>query len=100
MRVLLSSNMYPNRVNPSLGIFVAEQLEALEKHHGVEVIRLVSGHSTGTIRGKYRKYAELYGRGVFVLGEPFDLIHMHYPSLPQWPAVLTPWLLRRRPLVV
>lgn len=89
IRVLVLSNMYPNR-NSHFGIFVKDQVESLEKD-GVDIVRIVK-----TRRSTFA-YAPFILKSIsYLLFGVYDLVHAHYG----FHSALFAALVRRKPLVV
>ena len=89
IRVLVLSNMYPNR-DSHFGIFVKDQVESLEKA-GVDIIRIVK-----TRRSRFA-YAPFILKSIsYLLFGSYDLVHAHYG----FHSALFAAIVKRRPLVV
>ena len=89
VRALVVTNMWPSAAAPQRGVFVRDQVEALERRPGVElqVFAFPSGprallRAIATIRRRTR-------------GAPFDVVHAHF-GLAALPALAA----RRGPVVV
>jgi glycosyltransferase involved in cell wall biosynthesis len=92
MRILLLSNMYPSPQHPSSGIFVRNQVERLERVHGVCASLVVSpGRALGWL-AKLVKYSRLHALAWRHVVGRHHLIHLHYASpahfCSAWPALL------------
>lgn len=100
MRVLLLSNMYPSRAHPSSGIFVRNQVQALEEGHGVRTALVVSPGRATNWPAKFRKYIRLHLLAWVGSFRRHDIVHLHYASpahlCAAWPVLLT----TRKPVVV
>ena len=73
MKVLVVCNAYPKETMPSMGIFVAEQVESLRKE-GIEVdVLFIDGweNKMNYLWGFFRLWKRL-------LTHRYDLIHAHY----------------------
>ena len=99
IRLLLISNMYPSRNQPSYGIFVQNFVEAMAGR-GMEIIRAV-------IRGRGRNVVEKiwkYSRFVFeiymgLFEGNYDVIYVHYATHSLLPLVPARSFIRK-PLVI
>ena len=100
MRVLLLSNMYPSRAHPSSGIFVRNQVRALEERHGVQTTLVVSRGRAKGWPAKFLKYIRLHLLAWARSFRRHDVVHLHYASpahlFAAWPALLP----TRTPVVV
>jgi len=81
MRALVVTNMYPTPEHPSLGRFVADQVDALRRIEGLDVV--VHSFHGGGIAAYARAARELRQRW---RGERFDVVHAHF-GLTAWPAL-------------
>lgn len=97
LRVLVITNMYPNREEPSFGLFVQGQVEAL-RAAGVQVDVLAMPRRGRGWRGRLA-YAGWALRGLGRLLRRYDAVHAHY-AVPS--GVIGLWFRRLagRPLVV
>ncbi|HKP91256.1 MAG TPA: glycosyltransferase, partial [Thermoleophilaceae bacterium] len=91
MRVLVVTSMYPTPSRPSLGGFVRDQVEALEKIDGLD-LELFAFEPGGASRFA-RAAVELRRRH---RRDSFDLVHAHY-GLSGWVALA---LGHRAPILV
>jgi glycosyltransferase involved in cell wall biosynthesis len=100
MRVLLLSNMYPSPAHPGSGIFVRNQVEALERNNGVSVSLVVSRGRAASRPAKFLKYLRLHLGAWRQLFGRHDVAHLHYASpahlFAAWPVLAKTGL----PLVV
>ncbi len=96
--MLLISNMYPSKENPTFGIFVYNQVEAL-RDLGVD-FELVVNKERRTGLYNLKKYASLAWR-VFIksLSLDFDLVHAHFLFPPAFLAIF-PAAVKKKPLIV
>ena len=77
MRILLVSNMYPARLRPEFGLFVAGIASELRRRgHDVE-LAVVRDHRTGPLRTPV-KYAFLAVRALSLARERPDVVYAHY----------------------
>jgi len=89
VRVLVLSNMYPDS-NSHFGVFVKDQVEALEKS-GVDIVRIVR------TRPSTFAYVPFILKSIsYLLFGVYDLVHAHYG----FHSALFAAIVRRRPLVV
>jgi glycosyltransferase involved in cell wall biosynthesis len=80
LRALVVSNMYPSPERPALGVFVRDQVEALERIPGLEVERF--SFAPGGLA--YVRAARALRRAV--RGRRFDVVHAHF-GLTAWTAL-------------
>ena len=80
LRALVVSNMYPSAERPALGVFVRDQVEALERIPGLEVERF--SFAPGGLA--YARAALALRRAV--RGRRFDVVHAHF-GLTAWTAL-------------
>jgi glycosyltransferase involved in cell wall biosynthesis len=84
MRALVVTNMYPSPERPALGRFVADQVEALRRIHGIDVEVFAFPPGLGSYPRAARELRRRFGSG-----HGFDVVHAHF-GLTAWPArVLT-----------
>lgn len=94
VNILVISNMYPSRENPSLGVFV-ERISRQMERSGLSV----SVVSKGTGYSKLIEYVKFYFRSFFmVLFSSYDVVYVHFPSH-SFPAVGLALILRRAMLI-
>ncbi|MCW3063874.1 MAG: glycosyl transferase group 1 [Solirubrobacterales bacterium] len=80
LRALVVSNMYPSPERPALGVFVRDQVEALERLADLEVERFT--FAPGGLA--YLRAARALRRAV--RGREFDVVHAHF-GLTAWTAL-------------
>ncbi len=97
MKVLMISPMYPSQRNPVVGIFVKRQVEALQQL-GIEVILVTNSYSTPRLN-LFHRYSELLRLTLVNAVQEFDLVHVHFPTLPGVYGGLIAKV-RHKPLVV
>lgn len=97
MRVLIISPLYPTENAPYLGIFVKRQVDALQSN-GIEVVLNVSSSSEPR-RRLFRKFSQLAIQAIGSFRIPFDVIHVHYPTIAGVIGSLV-GIVRRKPMVV
>lgn len=79
MRVLLISNMYPNKKNPQFGIFIKNCEEVL-LNNGIDVDRIVCTKKKSKL-SKILQYLIFYIKTFFILlVRNYDCIYVHYLS--------------------
>ena len=74
MKILYVTNMYPNANDPTYGIFVKEQIEAVSNCESIK-------YEIYTIDGKrgFVEYVKSVGKiRALIKKERFDLVHIHY----------------------
>ena len=80
MRVLIVTNMWPTPQRPAFGVFVRDQVEALQALGApdldLEVVVLAPGSYVGGAAALARRRR----------GQRFDIVHAHF-GLTQWPAL-------------
>ena len=81
MRVLLISGLYPAPGNPVFGAFVERQISAL-KALGVEIILVKNAAYYPAKQALLKKYGELAWRTLLNSRQGFDLVHVHFPTVP------------------
>lgn len=89
-RVLVISNMYPSRKNPTYGIFVRNQVEAL-KEKGMSIDIAVNRDNRGGKFHLLKKYLIWMLKILIKLltnGRSYDVIHAHYIFPSGLPALL------------
>ncbi|SFK18270.1 Glycosyltransferase involved in cell wall bisynthesis [Halobacillus dabanensis] len=88
-RVLVISNMYPSRKNPTYGIFVKNQVEAL-KEKGLDIEIAVNKDNRGGKVNVLKKYGIWLLKTLIKLrkGRSFDVVHAHYIFPSGLPALL------------
>ena len=87
MEILMISNMYPNRENPSYGIFVKKSVEMLESE-GINVNKIVMYKTQGKIK-KLVNYIYFYLKIIYgLIFSNFDLVYVHYASHSAIPIIL------------
>ena len=74
MKILYVTNMYPNEDDPNYGIFVKEQIEAIERIRKIEKVVYVIDGKKGF--GEYIK--SVYRIRRVIRKGDFDLVHVHY----------------------
>lgn len=99
MRLLLISNMYPSAQNPAYGVFVRNQVEEIQGKHSIDTTLIVSRDSPRTFIGKVRKYSKLFARSLGSWFFPFDILHLHFGSLPNLIAA-SPAIFKGKPWIV
>lgn len=86
MKILVISNMYPNKTFPFYGTFVksfCEQLKMLGIEHDLSV-----KYKTRTIIGKILSYFIFYVKTVmYILLKEYDIIYIHYASHSSGPVL-------------
>jgi teichuronic acid biosynthesis glycosyltransferase TuaC len=82
MRVLIVTNMWPTEERPALGMFVRDQVEALQAIDGLEV-EVFAFAPGGGARPYLEAARELRRR---YRGQSFDVVHAHY-GLSAWCAL-------------
>jgi glycosyltransferase involved in cell wall biosynthesis len=80
MRALVVTNMYPTPARPALGSFVRDQVEALRRIDGIEVI--VFAFDPGGTAAYLKAARDLRTTH---RGNRFDVVHAHF-GLTAWPA--------------
>ncbi|MGR9048623.1 glycosyltransferase [Halobacillus faecis] len=88
-RVLVISNMYPSRKNPTYGIFVRNQVEALKKK-GLNIDTAVNRDNRGGKVNLLKKYGLWFLKTISKLpaGRNYDVVHAHYIFPSGLPALL------------
>ncbi len=90
MKVLIISNMYPNSKGSYRGIFVKNQLDALEKAK-IDIIKVVKTQDT------IFAYIPFILRSIFYLFfESYDLVHAHYG----FHSALFAAIIKKRPFII
>ena len=87
MRVLLISNMYPNKENPQFGVFV-KNCEGVLLDNGIDVDRIVCTKKKSKL-SKMLQYMIFYARVLFrVLTSNYNCIYVHYLSYSSLPIII------------
>lgn len=90
MRVLQITSMYPSPAHPYAGVFVRNQVEALEALGVESTVRVVNGPESSW------NYARaMRGLGGWIREKPYDLLHVH-----QGPTGVVTLAQRRLPFVL
>lgn len=92
--------MYPSAENPSLGVFIHNQVLEMAKTHALEPRLVVSSARPESRLGKTVKYLMLHLKAWRVAFAKFDLAHLHYPSAIHLLAAMPALLIRSKPLVI
>lgn len=74
MKILYITNMYPNSTNPYYGIFVKEQIDAIQEVQNVK-------HDVYVIKGRESKFnyiKSIFGIHKIISRGKYDLIHVHF----------------------
>lgn len=100
MRVLLLSQMYPSNRNPSLGVYIRNQVEEMRTTHGLEPRLVVSYVRPTNPLGRIFKYFALHLKAWGVAFTKFDVAHLHYPSPIHLLAASPALLIRSKRLVI
>ena len=104
MKVLTLSNMAPSEASPTHGLFVANQVAAIDAQGQIEQLDFVAIRSTkkGPV-ALLRKYcgmlAQVLGKAVFGRHR-YDVIHVHYFYPTIWFALIYKWLRNRSVKIV
>ncbi|TRZ36825.1 glycosyltransferase family 4 protein [Niallia circulans] len=87
MDILMISNMYPNKENPSYGIFVEKSVEMLESE-GINIQKIVMYKTTGKIK-KILSYILFYFKIIYgLIFGTYDILYVHYASHSAIPIIL------------
>ncbi len=79
MKILIISNMYPSKENPSYGIFVKNFVNELKKYFKIDLI-VIKKREKNKFK-KLLKYLIFYLKIIFkLLFNNYDLVYIHYPS--------------------
>ncbi|SEH44139.1 Glycosyltransferase involved in cell wall bisynthesis [Halobacillus karajensis] len=99
-RVLVISNMYPSRKNPTYGIFVRNQVEALRKK-GLKIDIAVNRDNRGGKLNLLKKYGRWFLKTISKLpsGRKYDVVHAHYIFPSGLPALLFKKLFKTKLIV-
>ncbi|MGP4077102.1 glycosyltransferase [Halobacillus sp. K22] len=100
-RVLVISNMYPSKVNPTYGIFVKNQVEAL-REQGLKMDTAVNKDNRSGKRNLIIKYGTWLLRILAKLitnGRKYDVVHAHYIFPSGLPALLFKKLFKSKLIV-
>ncbi len=74
MKILYITNMYPYKEYPYYGIFVKEQIEAIEKIENIDYkIYFIEGY-----KGKFEYFKSIFLINSLILKWKPDIIHVHY----------------------
>lgn len=89
MKMLLISNMYPNKANPGYGVFVKNFCESVENFN-IEIKKIVMYKNNCKFRFiKLLSYIIYYIKIiVYLLFNNYDIIYIHYGSLNAPPVLL------------
>lgn len=98
MNILLVSNMYPDKANPSYGVFVKNQVEVLEMNGFKLDLQVMYKESNSLFKAiSYLKhYIMVFLR---LLSNNYDFIYVHYASL-NAPPILLAKLLKKSITIV
>jgi glycosyltransferase involved in cell wall biosynthesis len=81
MRALVITNMYPSAQDPARGVFVRDQVRALEALGGVELeLFAFASHGASAYADAMRQVRRQYR------GSDFDVVHAHF-GLNAWPSL-------------
>ncbi|MFZ7133055.1 MAG: glycosyltransferase family 4 protein [Eubacteriales bacterium] len=86
MKILLFSNMYPTQDKPQFGIYVMNQVKALEEM-GYE-FKIIGLKSKGN---KFLRYLSFSMKGLIyalIRGKEYHIVHAHYAFPPGWFAMM------------
>jgi glycosyltransferase involved in cell wall biosynthesis len=85
LRALIVTNMYPTPERPALGSFVRDQVEALRRIPGLEIV--LHAFAPGSPNAYAHAAAEIRRR--YKREQPYDVVHAHF-GLTAWPALTVP----------
>lgn len=87
MRVLLISNMYPNKENPQFGVFV-KNCENILLNNGIAVDKIVCTKKTSKL-SKIFQYVMFYIKVLIkLLTSNYDCVYVHYLSYSSLPIII------------
>ncbi len=90
--ILLISNLYPSKVNPTYGIFVKNVESQLVKQGFVISGKVVIDFPNGTLIQKVIKYLKFYFKVIVTVAfKRFDYIYVHHISFCSIPLLLSIW---------
>ena len=79
MKILLSTNMYPSKNNPQLGVFIKSHVDIMKDKYNICNIICNENEIATTLNQKILKYLKFFKKLIiFSLTKKFDLIHAHY----------------------
>jgi len=80
MKVLIFSFAYPNKYEPTFGIFVEEQIKFLKKYCDIKVVAPVPYFPNIPISSKWKKYSEI---SHYVKRNDIEIYHPRFPLFPK-----------------
>ena len=89
MKILMISNMYPSRDDPTYGIFVKNFQEQLEKLGVSFELAVIRGRSNSKLQ-KIQKYLKFFNEVIrSIMRNNYDLIYVHYINHSLIPLIFT-----------
>lgn len=104
MNLLVLANMKPSKADPIRGIFVQNQVDALNRSNKIEQLLFLGiGSGNKSLVGLLKKYLHLllsvFTQAIFK-SQRFDVIHVHYYFPTIWYALVYKWLRNPRAKIV